>query len=1217
MGEIHLVVGRAGSGKTHLILERITERASSDPLAHQWLLVPDQFSFEAERQLLARMGRGVLLGTRVVTFARLAHELISSRLGSHYRVLDKRGRALLVRRLVGELEREGKLPDRFKRGVDRVGFSLELAELIHELRAFGWKAEDLSPARLSGLVRSGMNEEAEVRQAEETVELISELARSYEEALREEGLVDQAELGELVRQVVAKEEEVGQTSIFVDNFSDFTEVELDILVELAARARELWISLNLDPALRKLVIDQGQEGRAGAIRSRTEWTFYPTLRTLNRLTDRFSARDLSWKVIELPRGDDAPPRFRSYSLLMLEQLAAQGGVAMDGKGKKLPPTCEEVQLYATQSRIQEVELWARLIHRWTRREGLNYRDIAILLRSPEPYYELVQEIFSSWKIPFYLDRKPSLSSRPLPHFISALLEVVLTDFARVSVMDLLRSGLLDIPSLKVDLVENEALRLGIDQQRWFADDFAELLRRSPIFVSKAAPKKGSGEDQEEEDGLDGEESDKSAKRTEAEIAALAGAFEWVRDMVLAPIRSHLKNHSPKSIEGWLWDLAQLLRTLPLSIPVGDTLDRQALGKLASLFGDLREIAGGAVVTLEELSSMVRIWLEADRLGTIPYGLDVVLVSEVQRGRVPELRWVIVGGLVEGEFPRQFTQEGLVDTSLRRALSSGEKKFGLLPEELQLGERYFFYVALTRASEGVVLTRPLVDVDGTELSPSSYHLELSGLLGENLGVEEQPAAETYSLRQQLESIQSPHELPFLLGAWLGARARGNWVFDDLSLERLDEELDLSLMALMALLEGREVAGLPASLREETHLLRQEAEIVPVHFAPLIRDPSRLTIDAGVIHSLYPEETVRTSVTALEEFAYCPFKHFADRLLHLREREELGVNPLDAGSYVHRLLEGAYRRVMGRVGTFDPRRLRDRQAVLDLLREVDHEASERVGGIFLEEGDRVRSLKHWLHEQIADFISAEAHQRWKVEEELAGFVPVEFEDTLSFTLPLTERQGWRLLIEGKLDRIDVLVVGSEQGEGPRPALVLDYKFRSAQGSLLKEMLAGLKLQIASYLVGLKRARQGELVPVGSLLAFLRPCPSRVYGRSEAGGEAVAFQLVGPVERAFEGQVTPISPSAQVRLKVKNAVGPRSVGGLKEAFERLIALTEEFLVEYGDCLAQGRVGALPLRQRNQLACEWCPYQLACRYWRQTHTYRVARKRDLSDYQPGGEVR
>ena len=89
---LNLLLGRAGTGKTHALLEAIA--AQSD--RPQVLIVPEQHSHNMERQLCALGGNQVSLHAEVLSFTRLASRVFSVYGGLAAPALDGGGRLLLL-----------------------------------------------------------------------------------------------------------------------------------------------------------------------------------------------------------------------------------------------------------------------------------------------------------------------------------------------------------------------------------------------------------------------------------------------------------------------------------------------------------------------------------------------------------------------------------------------------------------------------------------------------------------------------------------------------------------------------------------------------------------------------------------------------------------------------------------------------------------------------------------------------------------------------------------------------------------------------------------------------------------------------------------------------------------------------------------------------------------------------------------------------------------
>ena len=92
---LRLILGKAGAGKTAAVIKEISqavERREGGCL----LLVPEQYSHEAERELCAVCGDSLSLYGEVFSFTGLARRLASRLGGGAAQSLDKGGRLLCM-----------------------------------------------------------------------------------------------------------------------------------------------------------------------------------------------------------------------------------------------------------------------------------------------------------------------------------------------------------------------------------------------------------------------------------------------------------------------------------------------------------------------------------------------------------------------------------------------------------------------------------------------------------------------------------------------------------------------------------------------------------------------------------------------------------------------------------------------------------------------------------------------------------------------------------------------------------------------------------------------------------------------------------------------------------------------------------------------------------------------------------------------------------------
>ena len=92
---LHFLIGRAGAGKTAAVIDRLRERCRRGQ-AGGILLVPEQYSHEAERELCRACGDRLSLYAEVLSFSSLQRRMASQLGGGAIPWLDKGGRMLCM-----------------------------------------------------------------------------------------------------------------------------------------------------------------------------------------------------------------------------------------------------------------------------------------------------------------------------------------------------------------------------------------------------------------------------------------------------------------------------------------------------------------------------------------------------------------------------------------------------------------------------------------------------------------------------------------------------------------------------------------------------------------------------------------------------------------------------------------------------------------------------------------------------------------------------------------------------------------------------------------------------------------------------------------------------------------------------------------------------------------------------------------------------------------
>jgi ATP-dependent helicase/nuclease subunit B len=232
---------------------------------------------------------------------------------------------------------------------------------------------------------------------------------------------------------------------------------------------------------------------------------------------------------------------------------------------------------------------------------------------------------------------------------------------------------------------------------------------------------------------------------------------------------------------------------------------------------------------------------------------------------------------------------------------------------------------------------------------------------------------------------------------------------------------------------------------------------------------------------PHEARGWSVSALDQYASCPFKYYARYVLRLGEErgEEDGLTPLERGRLIHEVFESFYAEWQAhghRAVTADQ---------LDAARQLAEEILARALAA-LPAADQTVERTRFLGSPVAPGL-IDVVLRMEAERE-TPVVERWLERRLEGLVRLRGENGDRdVPLRGVVDRVDLLGDGTFR--------VIDYKSSRASGPLQLSMYsAALKQQLADY-----RGRQWVL-DEASYIAFREEPPVRPLARNASDLESV---------------------------------------------------------------------------------------------------------------------
>src|SRR5690554_4687410 len=138
---MRFIFGRAGSGKSYTCMQQIKDLLGKEgPLI---LLVPEQYTLQAEKNLVRALGSTGLVGAEVLSFRRMAHRVLSEVGGLTRRHMDSAGKSMLLYRIMDGMKEDLKI---FARAARQPGFVGVVSQTISEFKRYRITPERLEEA---------------------------------------------------------------------------------------------------------------------------------------------------------------------------------------------------------------------------------------------------------------------------------------------------------------------------------------------------------------------------------------------------------------------------------------------------------------------------------------------------------------------------------------------------------------------------------------------------------------------------------------------------------------------------------------------------------------------------------------------------------------------------------------------------------------------------------------------------------------------------------------------------------------------------------------------------------------------------------------------------------------------------------------------------------------------------------------------------------------
>lgn len=826
--------------------------------------------------------------------------------------------------------------------------------------------------------------------------------------------------------------------------------------------------------------------------------------------------------VELPAGGSAAPRFRARALGFLAERFHAPGRQEPYAAEAPELSFEEVADDRDQARRACEQLLA-----WRERHGWRWDEMAILARDLEAHAQPLAEHLDSVRIPHFLDRHEPLETHPAVQGTLAALEAVLHDWNPRAILEFAKSGLHALDPDEVALLEDYVASWPHAGPRW----------RDPT-PWKPPPPRSPFEDE-------------GTPRPET---APMDRIDAIRMAIVAPLEAfaqrleEARREEGYSVPGFVTAVCELIRQ---GIPEPEEDRLAVLHEAGEMFDALVQAAADEPFTADVLLGLMRDTFGRLTLPRIPPELNRVLVGQAGRTRLPAVRGVVVIGLAEGEFPRPGSNASLLTDRERDLVHRvvGESAGPIPPfrasaRRLFLREAFFAWMAFTRASEALTLIRPLTGQTGDRLSPSPYWESLRRLFPRNGAAVPGPA---------------------------------------LSFERAVRGREAAAVVCRDVFNPGPGAVPPQAVG--TELARRLPLAERQGFHRVLAFASRRNeagLDPELARSFFGE-TFRSSVSALESYARCPFQYFMGSMIRPEVSTGPRATPADTGNLAHATLKAVADGLLQEGRSFSNLGADEIEPLTTLAFQEPLERLRRAG---LFESASERLAAELLLGQLVDtvrFLADSGRQmnaRVILTEQRFGGRGVLEAPVLTVETP---HGPFELALRGQIDRIDLV----RDTTGETWLAVFDYKLTGRKVDW-PQAADGMSLQLPVYLLVLERnvhrlAQMEGLDELPLAGAFYLPIVEKADARRAFRGvtSVTAYERLGLGEHSL----LPGSVKAADKTQTAGDVVADS------QFAALTGQAEKHVKRLASAILDGGVAVRPALHRRNTPCATCDFAEACR--------------------------
>ena len=785
---------------------------------------------------------------------------------------------------------------------------------------------------------------------------------------------------------------IKNTYIYLDGFTGFTPIQEKVILKLAECSKDVTLTVTMKVEdvddIIKLAKDNGLRPEDRKIQKDElipyDNLFYLGKNTLYRLASESSNMSDPVKL------DKDNRRLENNEVLS----TVANNIFGEGTDTYEEPQ-DSLEIHEAASLEEEVLSVVKTISSKVRTKEYRYSDFAVITGDMENYYKYIAKLFKKYEIPVFIDYKHSTAVNLFADLVIALIRLVEYNFSYTTLFHVLRSGICDIRQEDIDYIENYVLTFRRTTFKSFSQEWKRKMDEVDLEI---------------------------VNRIRAQI------YDYFKDFMTAMTKKDVTvSDYCKAIYAFL-EKANVSKKIDLYVNKFKEEKEYALeeeysqiySEIIRLLEGLENTLNDEKINLEDFEALTLSAIEELKIGIIPPGIDDVMVGDIERTRLKDVKKVIfLVGANDGIIPKVSAPATIINDVDRETLKEAGVELAPTTKDNVFKQMFYLYTIINKPTEKLVVSYSTQDKDSNPIKKSYFVDSLENILTET------PVKRDLVQNYNAENIFNKNvALDYMAESGLKRR----------NAEQSDDEIKIYNAIQDILQKDDNTKDAVSLIRKGTFFEYKDA-----------------TISKDTAKDLYKENA---KVTRIQTFVGCPYKQFLTYGLNLYDRKVYEFDHMEKGNIEHAILENFFKKARDEKIDLSVDNKKELDSILDKCIE-DVLSSERLGEYF-----RV--------DPASEFTK---HQLGKMAKESVDAL-VEHLDRGKFEIAGIEDMG----SGGKVDRVDKYIDGKNVY-----LKVIDYKTGGADFKY-NELMTGKKIQVFVYLKDAIEGAQKEhpnknIIPAGA--------------------------------------------------------------------------------------------------------------------------------------------